>query len=93
MTLIRKCVSCAGRHNKFSMIRINKPPNYPKEGEVTVLGIGDQSYLPGRSCYICCNKECFKKAKKSSRIGKSFRCKICDDVYDKIENVISSFEN
>lgn len=93
MTLVRKCVSCGGRFNKFIMIRINKPPNYPDGGEITVLNVGDETYFPGRSCYVCCNMECFKKAKKSSRISRSFKCKICNDVYDKIENIISLSEN
>ena len=95
MTLLRKCISCGKRYNKFSMIRINRSPRKNLNTEIKVIGIGDKTYFPGRCSYICCNLECFKKAKKSRRIEKSFKCKINEDVYDKIENIIllSSLED
>ncbi len=93
MTLLRKCVSCGKRYNKFSMVRINKSPKSEGLNKITVFDVGDQSYIPGRCCYVCCNLDCFQKAKKSSRIERNFRCKVCSDVYDKIENIVCSSEN
>ena len=90
MTLLRKCISCGKKYNKFSMIRINRTPKKDSNIKVNVINIGDQTYFPGRCSYICCNLDCFKKAKKSSRIEKNFKCKIDKEVYDKIENIILS---
>ena len=90
MTLLRKCVSCGKRYNKFSMIRINRSPIKDSKREIRIINIGDRMYFPGRCSYICCNLDCFKKAQKSSRIEKSLKCKINKDIYDKIESIILS---
>jgi len=90
MVLLRKCISCGKKYNKFTMIRINRSPKSDKNITIHVINVGDKAYFPGRSSYICCNLDCFKKAKKSSRIEKNFKCKIDKEVYDKIENIILS---
>ena len=90
MVLLRKCVSCGKKYNKFTMVRVNRSPKSDTNIKICVINIGDRTYFPGRSLYICCNLDCFKKAKKSSRIEKNFKCKIDKEVYDKIENIILS---
>ena len=90
MTLLRKCVSCGKKNDKFSMIRINKSPDKFMQKKIVVLDVGNMIHVDGRCAYVCCNLNCLKKAKKSSRIEKSFKCKIDSSIYDTIEKMISA---
>ena len=74
---MRQCVGCREMHPKAELIRAVKP----KEGEVT-LDFGGK--LAGRGAYICKNKECLAKAKKSKALERAFSCAISEAVYEEL---------
>ena len=42
--------------------------------------------LNGRGAYICPDKECLAKARKSGRIARSFGCEISDELFKEFED-------
>lgn len=77
----RTCIGCNEKKNKKDLIRIVK-----KDDNITLDKTGKAE---GRGAYICDNIECLKKAIKSKRLDKSFKMKIDDSIYEKLENLIS----
>ncbi len=75
---LRKCLGCNQMKPKKELIRAVKSP----EGEISLDLTGKKS---GRGAYICHDKECFKKARKSKRFEKAFEIQIPDAVYDAME--------
>ncbi|KAB3536943.1 YlxR family protein [Alkaliphilus pronyensis] len=74
---LRKCVGCTEMKPKKQLIRVVKN----KEGEIKVDLTGKAH---GRGAYICFDKECFKKAKKTKALNRAFECNIIDEVYEKL---------
>ena len=90
MVLLRKCISCGKRDNKFNFIRINKIKKINNSFEIKVSEKGRKCHIDGRTAYICPDEECFLLAKKKSRVEKSLKCRINREIYDKIESLINS---
>lgn len=80
---MRMCLGCNEMKDKREMIRVVKSP----DGEISLDFTGKKS---GRGAYICKNRECFEKARKSRRFEKSLSCKIEDSVYEVMENELSA---
>lgn len=74
----RLCLGCQESHPKKDMVRIVRSP----EGEYSVDFTGKK---PGRGAYICRQRECFDKAKKSHGLERSFKAPIDASVYDLLE--------
>jgi hypothetical protein len=53
-----------------------------KDNEVSVDFTGKK---PGRGAYLCIEKTCIEKAKKSRKLERAFESKINDEVYLEIE--------
>ncbi len=82
---MRKCSGCGEMKSKKQLIRIVKTP----QGEIKL----DQSYkTDGRGAYVCNNRSCLEKTKKSRRMERSFGMKIPEDIYTALEEVISENE-
>lgn len=79
---LRKCTGCGEMKPKKELVRIVKTP----EEEILLDLTGRKN---GRGAYICPNAECLKKARKAKRIEKSFRCRIPEEVYDKMEEELA----
>lgn len=75
---MRKCLGCNEMKPKRELIRAVKSP----DGEITLDLTGKKS---GRGAYICPNKNCFDKARKSKRFEKALDTSIPDAVYDAME--------
>ena len=75
---MRMCVGCSEMKPKPELIRIVRSP----EGEISLDSTGKKS---GRGAYICCNKDCLKKAIKSKRLDRTFECTIPEDLYERLE--------
>lgn len=73
----RKCVGCAGRFPKNSLIRVLRTP----EGEIVLDSTGKKS---GRGAYICKNAACLQKARKARRLEVSLECSIPEAVYERL---------
>ena len=75
---MRMCVGCSEMKPKPELIRIVRSP----EGEISLDSTGKKS---GRGAYICCNKDCLKKAVKSKRLDRTFECVVPEDLYERLE--------
>ncbi len=60
-----------------------------KEGEISLDLTGKKS---GRGAYICKDLACFEKAVKKKAFERSFKCKIPDEVYDRLKQEIITEE-
>ncbi len=74
---LRMCIVCREHSDKKELLRIVKN----KEGEIFVDKTGKAN---GRGAYICKDKECLEKLKKTKGINRAFKCEVKNDVYDKI---------
>lgn len=72
------CVGCSEMKPKPDLIRIVRSP----EGEISLDSTGKKS---GRGAYICCSKDCLKKAVKSKRLDRTFECTVPEDLYERLE--------
>lgn len=77
----RTCIACREMKDKTLLIRVVKN----KDGEIFVDKTGKAN---GRGAYVCKNKECFAKLKKSKGLSRTFKCQISDEIYEKIEGEI-----
>ena len=75
----RMCVACRSRDEKRALIRIVRTP----EGKVSVDLSGKEN---GRGAYICLNKECIVKSKKTNALGRALKCEIDEDIYSLLES-------
>ena len=60
-----------------------------KEGDISLDLTGKKS---GRGAYICKDLACFEKAVKKKAFERSFKCKIPDEVYDRLKQEIITEE-
>ncbi|MTI67480.1 MAG: YlxR family protein [Firmicutes bacterium] len=74
---LRKCVGCGERVPKKELIRIVK--NKKDEIKIDITGKAN-----GRGAYICNNKECFEKAKKSRRLNNALKTEIPNEIYERL---------
>ena len=81
---------------KRELIRVVKAPDITDEsGSVTAKGdimLDSTGKKPGRGAYLCRSAECFRLARKSKRLERSFSCKIPDRVYDSLEEALEADE-
>ena len=82
---MRQCVGCGEMKGKKDLIRILKT----QEGEILVDATGRKN---GRGAYICPDIECFKKARKSKGLERSFKMAISSEIYENLEKEMSQFE-
>ena len=79
---MRQCLGCNEHKPKRELIRVVRTP----EGEIVLDLVGKKS---GRGAYVCPKASCFKKARKSGRIGQSLECAIPEEVYERMEQELS----
>ncbi len=82
---MRQCLGCNEHKPKRELIRAVRTP----EGEVVLDSTGKKN---GRGAYICPQKSCFLKARKSKRIENILECAISDEVYAEMEKSIEMLE-
>ena len=78
----RKCMGCNAKKPKNELIRVVRSP----EGAVSVDIVGK---MPGRGVYICCERKCFDRVKKSGRLGNVLEDEIPEEVYTKVDEIIT----
>ena len=74
----RQCLGCNVHRPKRELIRVVRCP----DGEIVLDLVGKTS---GRGAYICPERACFIRARKSKRIENVLECKIPENVYDEME--------
>ncbi len=82
---LRKCLGCEEMIGKKGLLRIVKD----KEGNLFLDLTGKKN---GRGAYICRSSACFKSARKKKAFEKSFKCRIPDDIYDRLEKEVEGAE-
>jgi predicted RNA-binding protein YlxR (DUF448 family) len=75
---LRMCTGCGEMKPKKELIRVVKNA----AGEISLDFVGRK---PGRGAYLCRDIECFKKARKTKRLERTYSCKIEDEIYDQLE--------
>lgn len=78
---IRQCVGCREKRPKRELIRIVKSP----EGNISVDFSGKAN---GRGAYLCCSRDCLKKAMKSRTLEHAFEASISQEVFDRLSREI-----
>ena len=71
---MRKCIGCNEMVEKDTLIRV----------------IDEQQRIQSRGAYICKKKECLEKVLKNRGLERSLKCKISDDFYNEIKQVMES---
>ncbi|AKL95435.1 nucleic-acid-binding protein [Clostridium aceticum] len=82
---LRKCIGCNEMKGKKELIRIV----CNKQGEINVDLTGKAH---GRGAYICNNKPCFEKIKKSKALNRAFQSEVPQEVYERLVKEISDSE-
>lgn len=80
---MRLCLGCNEMKPKKELIRVVRPPD---GGDIFIDDTGKKS---GRGAYICRDVNCFRKARKTKRLERTFKCPIPDEVYDKCESMLT----
>ena len=80
---MRKCIGCNEMVEKDTLIRVAKDTS---GGFV----IDEQQRIQSRGAYICKKKECLEKVLKNRGLERSLKCKISDDFYNEIKQVMES---
>ena len=75
---MRQCVGCREMKAKRELIRVVKSP----EGAVSLDFKGK---LPGRGAYVCPQKECLARARKSKALERAFELQLPTEVYEALE--------
>ena len=74
----RQCMGCRERKEKRAMIRVVRCT----DGEVRLDFSGK---LNGRGAYVCPDKACLAKARKSHSLERCLESTISEEVYDRLE--------
>ncbi|MBE6916367.1 MAG: YlxR family protein [Ruminococcaceae bacterium] len=74
----RQCMGCRERKEKRQMLRVVRCT----DGEVRLDFSGK---LNGRGAYVCPQKECLVKARKSRALERCLETPIPEEVYDRME--------
>ena len=77
----RTCTVCRTQKNKNELLRIVK-------NKENIIKVDENGKEPGRGAYICYDIDCLEKAKKSKKLEKALECKIEDEIYEQIKNII-----
>ena len=74
----RQCMGCRERKDKRAMIRVVRCT----DGEVRLDFSGK---LNGRGAYVCPDKTCLQKARKTKALERALETPIPEEVYDRLE--------
>ena len=82
---LRQCIGCGEMKDKREMLRVLRTT----EGEIVLDATGKKN---GRGAYLCRSMDCFRKAKKSRGLDRSFKMAVPAEVYDRLEKEMEQFE-
>ena len=72
---LRQCLGCREMKPKKELCRVVRSP----EGEISLDLRGK---APGRGAYICPDRNCLERARKSKALSRAFDTAVPDAVYD-----------
>ena len=76
------CMGCGERKPKQELIRIVRTP----DGNFVIDETGK---TPGRGAYLCKNKACLEKAKKTRKVERSFVQMFPPETYKEMEDALT----
>lgn len=82
---MRQCMGCSEHKPKSELLRVVASA----DGTVSFDLTGKRS---GRGAYICKDKKCLAKARKSNRLEKVLECTVPDEVYEKLMSELEGNE-
>ncbi|ABR48827.1 protein of unknown function DUF448 [Alkaliphilus metalliredigens QYMF] len=80
---LRKCLGCNEMKSKKELVRVVK--NQDNDVKIDIKG-----KEPGRGAYVCDDKECFAKLKKTKGLNRAFRCDVSEEIYEGLVKEIES---
>lgn len=80
---LRKCIGCEEMIGKKGLLRIVKD----KDNNFFLDPTGKKN---GRGAYICNDIKCFEAARKKKAFERSFKCKIPDEIFEKLKHQIEN---
>ncbi len=80
---LRKCLGCNTQKPKKELIRVLRTP----EGKILVDKTGKQN---GRGAYLCDNKDCLLKLKKTKALDRMLESTVPEEVYDALLEEMSN---
>ena len=93
---MRMCTGCGEMKPKKELVRVVKAPDSKDDnGAVTAQGgvsLDLTGRKPGRGAYVCRNIACLKAARKARKFERAFSCQIPSEVYDQMEEELTSNE-
>ncbi len=93
---MRMCTGCGEMKPKKELVRVVKAPDSKDEnGMITAQGgvsLDLTGRKPGRGAYVCRNIACLKAARKARKFERAFSCQIPSEVYDQMEEELTSNE-
>ena len=83
---LRQCIGCGEMKGKKEMMRVIKTA----EGDISLDITGKKN---GRGAYLCKQKECLQKARKSKGLERSFKMSIPEEVYNTLDKEFENIES
>ncbi|WP_310422503.1 YlxR family protein [Chamaesiphon sp. VAR_48_metabat_135_sub] len=76
----RRCVSCRKVAHRSEFWRLVR--SHPSSQIIIDRG---NTFVQGRSAYLCPTASCLQIAQKKNRLGKSLKAQVRDDIYQQLE--------
>ncbi len=85
-TPLRMCLGCGEMKPKRELIRVVRRPDES-------IALDATGKMAGRGAYICPNAQCLTRAQKGRRLEKTFSCRIEEDVYTRLQQMMTEVNN
>ena len=79
----RRCAGCYQSFDKNSLFKVVRTP-----GQVILFD--EKGNLDGRGVYVCKNKKCIEKVRKSNAFGRGLKCEIPEEIFTLLEGKAES---
>ena len=83
---MRQCVGCGEMKSKKDMMRVLRS----EDGSIVLDMVGRKN---GRGAYLCKDKECLLKARKSKGLERSLKMSIPQEIYENLEKEFEEGED
>ena len=82
---MRMCLGCREMKEKKQLVRVVCPP----EGSESGICLDPKGKMNGRGAYVCMDKVCFERIKKSKALDRAFGKPVPAEVYEGLERALA----